>query len=82
MQSAKERLNLHMLVEEHFSQVQTQTKSLSGMHFYGMGSPLYTWNVGHTLRVYNRLPMQVHSKFGHGLINFAEMMFYAVRRSF
>ncbi len=33
---AMEHLAPHTPVEHHFSQVQTQTKSLFGMHFYGM----------------------------------------------
>ncbi len=42
--SAKERFTQHMPVEHHCSQVDQQT-SLFGMHFYGMGSWLYTRRV-------------------------------------
>ncbi len=66
-------------VEHHFSQVQTQAMSLFGMHFYGMAVSynVYTWKFGHTLRVYRIThTIEVHSKFGHGLINLAEMMFH------
>ncbi len=52
----KECLTLHTLMEHHFSQVQTQTKALLAVHFYGMGNLLYTRKVGRTLRVYNRPP--------------------------
>ncbi len=63
--STKERLTPHTPVEHHFSQVQTQTKSLSGMHFYGMGSgQLYTQKlvvlcVCITDRPYRRIAFQI-----------------------
>ncbi len=57
-------------MEYYLIQVRTQTRSLFGMHFYGMGGVLYVRKVGcnHTI--------EVHSKFGHRLINLVEMMFY------
>ncbi len=47
-QSVKERLTPHTSVGHLFSQIQTQTKSLFGMEFYGMGSLLYMQKVGRT----------------------------------
>ncbi len=50
VQSAKERITQPMLVEHDLSQVD-QPISKCGMHFYGMGGPLYTRKVQLTAHV-------------------------------
>ncbi len=45
----KERITQHMPVEHHFSLVD-QPMSKFGMHFYGMGGPLYQERMSHRRR--------------------------------